>query len=128
MPLKNEKRYIWFRTTKAKKSTVFQNKMIYVLYYLFNSFGLGENPLLFNKENPDQSQPDQSQPDQSQPDQLQSDQLKLPNQQQQNQNLRSWVTSVDDYTKPKKMLTNIAKAILHIVLLVNNLIAMKFND
>ena len=58
--------------------------MIYVLYFLFNSFGLGENPLLFNKENPDQSQPDQSQPDQSQPDQLESDQLKLPNQQQQN--------------------------------------------
>ena len=53
--------------------------MIYVLYFLFNSFGLGENPLLFNKENPDQSQPDQSQPDQ-----LESDQLKLPNQQQQN--------------------------------------------
>lgn len=69
-------------------------------------------PLLFNEKTPDQSQPDQQ----------------IPNQQQQNQNLRSWVTSVDDYTKPKKMLTNIAKAILHIVLLVNNLIAMKFND
>ena len=28
--------------------------MIYVVYYLFNSFGLGEKPLLFKKKNPDQ--------------------------------------------------------------------------
>ena len=28
--------------------------MIYVLYYLFNSFGLGEKPLIFNEKNPDQ--------------------------------------------------------------------------
>ena len=36
-----------------KESTVFQNKMIRVLYYLINSFGLSEKPLLFNEENPD---------------------------------------------------------------------------
>ena len=33
---------------KQKESTIFQNKMIYVIYYLFNSLGLGEKPLLFN--------------------------------------------------------------------------------
>ena len=38
---------------RQKESTVFQNKMIHVLYYLFNSFGLSEKPLLFNEENPD---------------------------------------------------------------------------
>ena len=26
--------------------------MIHVLYYLLNSFGLGEKPLLFNEKNP----------------------------------------------------------------------------
>ena len=39
---------------RQKESTVFQNKLIYVLYYLFNLFGLGEKPLLFNEKNPDQ--------------------------------------------------------------------------
>ena len=38
---------------RQKESTVFQNKMIHVLYYLFNSFRLSEKPLLFNEENPD---------------------------------------------------------------------------
>ena len=28
--------------------------MIHVLYYLLNSFGLREKPLLFNEKNPDQ--------------------------------------------------------------------------
>ena len=28
--------------------------MIYVLYYLFNSFDLGKKSLLFNEKNPDQ--------------------------------------------------------------------------
>ena len=28
--------------------------MIYVVYYLFNSFGLGKKPLLFKEKNPDQ--------------------------------------------------------------------------
>ena len=36
---------------RQKESTVFQNKMIYVLYCLFNSFGLREKPLLFNEKN-----------------------------------------------------------------------------
>ena len=31
---------------RQKESTVFQNKMIYVLYYLFHSFDLGEKLLL----------------------------------------------------------------------------------
>ena len=35
---------------RQKESTVFQNKMIYGLYYLFNSFGLGEKSLLFNEK------------------------------------------------------------------------------
>ena len=35
---------------RQKESTVFQNKMIYVLYYLFNSFVLGEKLLLFNEK------------------------------------------------------------------------------
>ena len=35
---------------RQKESTVFQNIMIYLLYYLFNSFGLGEKPLLFNEK------------------------------------------------------------------------------
>ena len=35
---------------RQKKGSVFQNIVIYVLYFLFNSFGLGENPLLFNKK------------------------------------------------------------------------------
>ena len=40
---------------KKKESTVFQNKMTYVVYHLFNSFGLSEKPqLLFDKEKPDQ--------------------------------------------------------------------------
>ena len=40
---------------KKKESTVFKNKMIYVLYHLFDSFGLSEKPLLlFGKEKPDQ--------------------------------------------------------------------------
>ena len=34
---------------RQKEGTVFQNKIIYVLYYLFNSFGLGKRPLLFNE-------------------------------------------------------------------------------
>ena len=34
---------------RQKEGTVFQNKIIYVLYYLFNSFGLGKKPLLFNE-------------------------------------------------------------------------------
>ena len=38
--------------------------MISVFYYLFNSFGLGGKPLLFNREKVDQSQPDQLQLDQ----------------------------------------------------------------
>ena len=33
---------------RQRESTIFQNKMIYVFYYLFNSFGLGEKPLLSN--------------------------------------------------------------------------------
>ena len=39
---------------RQKESTVFQNKMIYVLYYLFNAFGLGKKLLLSNKKNQDQ--------------------------------------------------------------------------
>ena len=39
---------------RQKESIVFQNKMDYVLYYLLNSFGLGEKPLLFNQKIPDQ--------------------------------------------------------------------------
>ena len=39
---------------RQKKGSVFQNIVIYVLYFLFNSFGLGENPLLFNKKKTDQ--------------------------------------------------------------------------
>ena len=50
-------------------------------------------PLLFNEKTPDQSQPDQQ----------------IPTQQQQNQNLRLWVTSIDDYTSLKTMLRNIKK-------------------
>ena len=38
---------------RQKERTVFQNEMIHVLYYLFNSFGLSEKPLLFIEENPD---------------------------------------------------------------------------
>ena len=38
---------------RQKERTVFQNKMIHVLCYLFNSFGLSEKPLLFIEENPD---------------------------------------------------------------------------
>ena len=34
---------------RQNEGTVFQNKIIYVLYYLFNSFGLGKRPLLFNE-------------------------------------------------------------------------------
>ena len=52
--LKEWKKFSRVKKTKAKKSTVFQNQMIYVVYYLFNSFGLGEKPLLFKKKNPDQ--------------------------------------------------------------------------
>ena len=37
----------------TKKSTVFQRKMIDVLYCLFNPFGLDEKPLLFNGKNQD---------------------------------------------------------------------------
>ena len=33
-----------------KESPVFQNKIIYVLYYLFNLFVLGEKLLLFNEK------------------------------------------------------------------------------
>ena len=36
---------------RQKESTVFQNNMIYVLYYLFNSFGLDEKLPLFNEKN-----------------------------------------------------------------------------
>ena len=39
---------------KQKESTVFQNKMIYVLYYLFISFALGQKLLLFKEKNSDQ--------------------------------------------------------------------------
>ena len=35
---------------RQKESTVFQNKMIYALYYLFSSFGLGKKPLLFDEK------------------------------------------------------------------------------
>ena len=35
---------------RQKESTIFQNIMIYLLYCLFNSFGLGEKPLLFNEK------------------------------------------------------------------------------
>ena len=34
-----------------------------------------------------------------------------PDQQRENQNLRSWVTSMDDYTKLKKMLINTEKQV-----------------
>ena len=34
---------------RHKESTVFENKMIYVLYYLFNSFGLSKKRLIFTK-------------------------------------------------------------------------------
>ena len=38
-----------------QKSIVFQNKMIYIVYQLFNSFSLSQKPLLrFDKEEPDQ--------------------------------------------------------------------------
>ena len=37
---------------RQKESTIFQNIMIYLLYCLFNSFGLGEKPLLFNEKKP----------------------------------------------------------------------------
>ena len=40
-----------FVQLRQKESTVFQNKMIYVLYYLFNSFGLDEKLPLFNEKN-----------------------------------------------------------------------------
>ena len=39
---------------RQKKGSVFQNIVIYVLYFLFNSFGSGEKPLLFNKKKTDQ--------------------------------------------------------------------------
>ena len=39
---------------QKKKGSVFQNIVIYVLYFLFNSFGSGEKPLLFNKKKTDQ--------------------------------------------------------------------------
>ena len=41
-------------STKTKINYSFQNKMIYVVYHLFNSFGLGKKPLLSEKEEPDQ--------------------------------------------------------------------------
>ena len=47
-----EKKFSRVKATKANKSTVFQNKMIYVVYYLFNSFGLGKKPLLFKGKKP----------------------------------------------------------------------------
>ena len=38
-----------------QKSIAFQNKMIYIVYQLFNSFSLSQKPLLrFDKEEPDQ--------------------------------------------------------------------------
>ena len=46
--------YIRLSSTKTKINYSFQNKMIYVVYHLFNSFGLGKKPLLSEKEEPDQ--------------------------------------------------------------------------
>ena len=39
---------------RQKESTVFQNKMIYVLCYLFNLFGLGKKRYYLTRKNPDQ--------------------------------------------------------------------------
>ena len=39
---------------RQKKITVFQNRMIYALCYLFNSFDLGVKLLLFNEKKRDQ--------------------------------------------------------------------------
>ena len=39
---------------RQNESTAFQNSMIYVLYYLFNSFGLHEKPLQLNEKKADQ--------------------------------------------------------------------------
>ena len=39
---------------RQKESTVFQNKMINVLYYLFNSFNLNQKSLLLKRINQDQ--------------------------------------------------------------------------
>ena len=50
----------------------------------------------------------------------------IPNQQQQNKNLRLWVRSIDDYTKLKKMLSNIKSTNLHIMLMVGK--QFKFNN
>ena len=41
-----------------------------------------------------------------------------PDQWQQSQNLRSWITSIDDYNMLKKMLTNTKKTSTHIALMV----------
>ena len=45
-----------------------------------------------------------------------------PGQQEQNQDLRLWVTSIYDYTKFKNNVNKYYETTLHIVLIINNLI------
>lgn len=39
---------------RQKESSAFQDRIIHVVYYLFNLFGSGKKPLLLTKEEPDQ--------------------------------------------------------------------------
>ena len=52
--IKRMKKSIAKLEQQRQKESIFQNKMIYVLYYLFNWFRLGKKPLLLNEKNPDQ--------------------------------------------------------------------------